>query len=402
MKKPFIFLLIFLLAFSVPLSGCSVSEAVVKAEKQNEVVIGNTRFAIELFKILNKDDSDKNIFISPISISTALTMTLNGASGSTKEAMEKALFYTGISLDEINSGSKYIYQNLKSKDNQTELIMDNSIWIKKGYPIKQSFKDVNKEMFDAYITDLDFSKPGAADEINNRIKKSTKGMIDQMIRPPIPEHVVMYLINAIYFKGDWTNSFDPKNTYEANFYGKSKTVTVDMMRRTGDTEYYGNERLKAVRLPYGQKEAYAMYVILPDEESDIDEFIDSFDADTWNEIRTGMVEKNKFNLMLPKFNMEYGIKELKAALTELGMGEAFTGGADFSLMSDGNLYIENVLHKAVIEVNEEGSKAAGATVVIIEETYIPDNNFIANRPFLFIIADEGDGNILFTGKMIDG
>lgn len=106
--------------------------------------------------------------------------------------------------------------------------------------------------------------------------------------------------------------------------------------------------------------------------------------------------------MLPKFNMEYGIKELKAALTELGMGEAFTGGADFSLMSDGNLYIENVLHKAVIEVNEEGSKAAGATVVIIEETYIPDNNFIANRPFLFIIADEGDGNILFTGKMIDG
>lgn len=399
MKKIIVYSLLF--ALVVTLAGCSNSMNLVQAQKQDEVVIGNTKFALELFKVLNREDDDKNIFISPLSISTALTMTLNGADGSTKDAMEEALFYKGLNLEQINAGSKYLFENLMNMDKQVTLNIANSIWIKAGYPIKQPFIDVNKDMFDAYITELDFSKPLAADEINNRISDSTKGMISKMINPPIPGDVVMYLINAIYFKGDWTVPFDAKKTYERDFYGKKGIVKVDMMRRKGDVEYYSSDLLKAVRLPYGKKEAYSMYMILPDESSSIDGLIEEFDIGTWEEIRNGVRNREEFELQIPKFTMEYGIKELKEALTELGMGEAFSGGADFSLMSDNSLFLDHVLHKAKIEVNEKGSTAAAATVVVVKESAMLGNEFIADRPFLFVITDKADGNILFMGKMIE-
>ncbi|HBN85503.1 MAG TPA: proteinase IV [Clostridiales bacterium] len=372
----------------------------VQAQKQDQVVMGNTKFAVEIFKVLNREDKDKNIFISPLSISTALTMTLNGADSTTKEAMQEALFYKGLSMEEINSGNKYLYQYLMNMDKRVAVDIANSIWIKEGYPIKQPFIDINKDMFDAYVTELDFSKAQAADEINNWISDSTKGLIDRMIDPPIPADVVMYLINAIYFKGDWTVPFEEKKTFEKDFRGLYETSKVDMMRRKGDVEYYSNDRLKAVRLPYGKSEAYSMYAILPDEESDINTLIEEFDINTWEKIRNGVKGRDEFELQIPKFTMEYGIKELKEALTELGMGEAFSGGADFLLMSDNGLMLDNVLHKAKIEVNEKGSTAAAATVVVVKESAKLDNEFIADRPFLFVIADQTDGNILFMGKMI--
>ncbi len=222
-----------------------------------------------------------------------------------------------------------------------------------------------------------------------------------MLEPPIAPDVIMYLINAIYFKGDWSEEFDPKDTREETFTTyEGKEQTVSMMSRTGKIDYAEGDDYKAVRLPYG-KGKVSMYCVLPDEDMTIDDFIDNMTIGTWDEIRNKMSEVEELELKIPKFKIEYGIKKLNDSLIALGMGEAFTDRADFSGIMD-NVSISRVLHKAVIEVNEEGSEAAAATVVEIRETAAMEPiRFIADRPFLFFISDDESGTILFMGKLLE-
>ena len=403
MKKILCITLCIILSLSL-LTGCLSSVGGyedIKGVKNGDVIDGNTRFAFEMFRLLNSEDNDSNIFISPLSISMALTMTLNGAAGSTEEVMKQALFYSGSQRDSINAGSKYLKDRLTSLDKKVTLNIANSIWIKEGYPIKQAFKDINSQMFDAEVKNLDFSKSDSVNVINGWIDKATKGLIPTMLEPPIPANVVMYLINAIYFKGEWTIPFDPKSTYDRQFNAIDGTKPVKpMMAKTGEVDFYKTDSFQAIRLPYGSGKV-SMYCILPDETSDIDRLVDEMNIEVWTALREGMVKRDEAFVQIPKFKMEYGIKELNSSLTALGMGEAFSDNANFSDMSDNNLAISRVLHKAVIEVNEEGSKAAGVTVVEMRETAMPDRvYFTADRPFLFVIADNEDGSILFMGKMI--
>ncbi|EOD01218.1 serpin family protein [Caldisalinibacter kiritimatiensis] len=181
---------------------------------------------------------------------------------------------------------------------------------------------------------------------------------------------------------------------------KGNTKNIMMMLKDGDVEYAQGDDYKAVRLPYGNGDI-AMYCILPKEDISINQFIENMNLDKWNEIRENVTETKDVILQIPKFKMEYGIKNLNDSLTALGMGEAFSMNADFSGIREG-IFINRVLHKAVIEVNEEGSEAAGVTVVEIKECAMPEPiNFIANRPFMFIIADDKTGTILFMGKYCD-
>ncbi len=221
-----------------------------------------------------------------------------------------------------------------------------------------------------------------------------------MIDPPIAEDVMMYLINAIYFKGEWTEQFEEKNTSEQDFYSiDGKTDKVLMMRRTGKIDYVSTDDYKAVSLPYGNKKT-SMILILPNK--DINEFINGMDDEKFGELLERLRPVSDLNLQIPKFKMEYGIKELNNVLQAVGMGEALSFNADFTGIAN-NLYINKVLHKAVIDVNEEGTEAAAVTVGEMKITAVIEPvSFIADRPFLFVIADIEEGNILFIGKKIYG
>ncbi|WP_366924516.1 serpin family protein [Metallumcola ferriviriculae] len=407
MKSRLFLILCVLLAVGL-FAGCSgefspfgQNGAFDKAKISVETVSGNSQFAFNIFKQLDKEDRDQSIFTSPLSISTALTMTYQGAETTTKEAMAKTLGYTGIEDGQLNESYKNLIRYLKQLDKKVEMNIGNSLWVRAGEDINEEFLAVNKDIFDASVTQLDFSKETAAGEINQWISDATNEKIEKMIDPPISANVVMYLINAIYFKGDWAEQFDKDNTYAAQFHaGDGSTREVMMMSKNGKVEYGQGDNFKAVRLPYGSGNV-AFYSILPDENVPISDFIAELNLNRWEAIRDSISEKEEVQLRLPRFKLEYGIKKLKDSLVRLGMGEAFSVTADFSGIRDG-ISISRVLHKAVIEVNEQGSEAAAATVVEMKESAAAEPlTFIANRPFLFIIADDETGTILFLGKLYD-
>ena len=384
----------------VTLTSCNTTVSFDKSKIDSDFIVKNNDFAFDVFKSINKEDIDKNIFISPFSISTALSMTYQGAEGSTKEGMESALRYKGIEKEVINESYSNLLNYLNDADKKVKLDINNSIWIRKDESIKEDFLDINKEVFNAYVTELDFSKDEASDEINNWIDKSTKGKIKKMIEPPISQNTIMYLINAIYFKGDWTKQFDKNNTFTTKFNNNDSTKDIDMMNKKDDVEYGEGEDYKVVRLPYGSGKT-SMYCILPNENISIDEYINEMNIDKFNSIKSSISERKDVILQIPRFKIEYGIKNLNDTLTSLGMEEAFSANADFSGIREG-INISRVLHKAVIEVNEEGSEAAGVTVVEMKESAVENPiTFIANRPFLFLIIDDEFDTILFMGKLIE-
>lgn len=360
----------------------------------------NNEFSWEIFNLINEEDSNKEIFISPLSISSMLTMALNGAEGTTKEAMEKALHYKGMALDEINAGYASLMKRIKNLDPRVTIEIANSIWARDSFQIKPDYIERNRDYLSAEVRSLNFDLPDAAAAINKWISDKTQNLITKMIDPPINPDVMMYLINAIYFKGEWTESFKEEDTTTEDFYAvDGKTDKVPMMKRTGKIHYSKQGSYSAVMLPYGN-ESTSMVVILPD--GDINEFISSMDNEKWISLLNGLVPTGNLHLQLPKFKMEYGIKELKRVLTAMGMGEAFSDRANFTGIAD-NLCVSSVLHKAVVDVNEEGTEAAAVTVgTIVATSYVEPVSFIANRPFLFVITDIEDGSILFMGKKIHG
>jgi serpin B len=367
----------------------------------SEVTLRNVDFALDILKELNKEDLHKNIFISPLSISTALTMTYNGAAGETMTQMEKGLRYEGLDKNNITTTYQHLMAYLSQVDKEVDLTISNSIWYRQGEAIKQEFIDINKQFFNAEVMEMDFTDPKSADTINNWIKTSTKDKIEKMLDPPIPADVVMYLINAVYFKGDWTTQFNKEHTVNTFFNGLNKNIqSVDMMSRKGPIDYGVGEDYQVVRLPYGDGKV-SMYVILPELQQDIYSFLKSMDRNKYMEIKSSIELTEEVTLNLPKFKMEYGIKEINNQLIAMGMEHPFSPTADFSDIREG-LFISRVLHKAVIEVNEEGSEAAGVTVVELAESAAMDPIvFTADRPFLFMIVEDETDTILFLGKFVN-
>jgi len=399
MNKIFAFVLV--LAVLLTTAACGSQPVYESAIIDNSVVDGNNKFAIDIFKALNVEDADKNIFISPMSISSALAMAYNGAEGSTKEAMENALGFSGIDRVLVKESFKNLYAYLKKVDKKIDLNIANSIWIKKGEKINNDYIKNTEKNFDARVSELDFSDPGSVDVINKWIKKETNGKIEKMLDSPIDPLIVMYLVNAIYFKGEWSEPFNPNITKDWTFhqYGGGEQ-TVKMMSRKDSYKFLQSRDFKAVRLPYGNGNT-SMSIILPDEGVDINEFIDNLDRDTWYDIR-GTMRGDEVEVKIPRFTMEYGIKSLNDSLKSLGMEVAFSETADFSGIRD-YVCISEVFHKAIIEVNEEGSTAAASTVAAMTPAAAPVKEpltFIADRPFIFLITEDTTGTILFMGKVL--
>lgn len=394
-------LLLSIVLIASSIMGCSENPGSEKAYELNkvspEVTDRNVDFAFDLFREINNEDKAKNIVISPLSVSTALTMTYNGAVGDTLTEMEKGLRYEGLNVDTVNGTYENLLHYLSQADKKVELNISNSIWYRAGENIKEEFISANRRVFNAEVNAVDFSDPKTVQTINAWIKSATEGKIVEMLSPPIPDYIVMYLINAVYFKGEWTEKFKASDTFQSDFNGLDGIQAVDMMSRNGEVQYGEGLDYKAVRLPYGEGKT-AMYFIMPKNGQDINTFVQSMDSKKFKIVKDSLNTTENVRLQIPKFKMEYGIKKLNDALIAMGMKLPFSADADLSGIREG-LFISEVLHKAVIEVDEKGSEAAGVTVVVVGETAMQEPvAFVADRPFIFLIEEAGTGSILFMGK----
>ena len=371
----------------------------------NRVVTANTKFGFNLFDEIRKTEQDKNIFISPFSISVALAMTLNGASGETEQAMTNTLQLQGLDSEAINIGYAGLRQTLLTADPKVTLTIANSLWARQGVPFKQDFLQRNIQFFGAEISTLDFDDPSASQTINQWVDTNTSSKIKKIVSDPIDPSTVLFLINAIYFKGTWQKEFDPSKTQAGPFYlANGDEKQIPMMRQQHRYPYYREENFQAIRLAYGDGQM-RMYIFLPDRESDLNIFFESLNAESW-EIWMSQFHEQGVSLVMPKFKLEYG-KTLNDPLKVLGMDIAFESSlADFSRMASlafGNLYIEKVVHKTFVEVNEEGTEAAAATSVEsgVKSVPPPPISFTVDRPFFFAIRDNATKTVLFMGVVVD-
>ena len=371
----------------------------------SSVVRANAKFGFNLFNEIRKTEQAKNIFISPFSVSIALAMTLNGASGETEQAMTNALQLQGLDSEAINAGYAGLRQTLQTSDPKVILTIANSLWARQDVPFKQDFLQRNTQFFGAEVSTLDFTDPNTLTTINQWVNTNTNGKITKILDEINPD-AVLFLINAIYFKGSWQTEFEPARTRDGTFHlATGGEKQVPMMMRTGDYRYYENyeENFQAISLPYGDGRI-SMYIFLPSRESNLNTFLDGLNTENWENWISQFREREVF-LSMPKFKLEYE-KTLNNPLQSLGMGIAFApGGADFSRMADlevlgRNLYIGEVLHKAVVEVNEEGTEAAAVTSIGVRVTSAPPA-FIADRPFFFAIRDNETKTVLFMGIVVD-
>jgi serpin B len=373
------------------------------------LVSANTKFAFDLFKKLLIEDTNRNIFISPLSVSIALAMTYNGAEGTTKEAMAKTLNFGSMTREEINQEYLDLIESLENVDQAVKLMIGNSLWTKKEFEpfVKSSFLHSVGTSYKSEMFTRDFGSLQTVNEINGWVDKRTNGKIKEIMKSLSPE-LVMLLINAIYFKGTWKTEFDKAKTQSDNFFlPDGNIVKTDMMTTEGNFSYYTGEKCEMARLPYGRNKV-AMYVFLPKEGISLDSFIASLNQTVHDEYVHGVRPLEDLIVKMPKFEVEYGVKRLNGVLDSLGMGIAFNPNqADFSDIAStasGNLYISYVDHKAVVEVNEEGTEAAAVTSVGVGLTSVGPGtplSFVVNRPFYYEIRDDRSGSILFMGEILN-
>lgn len=400
--------LMFLLIMSCDICEIDNNEKIPPRELsvfEEQIVSSDNIFGIKLFKALNDAEPDSNLFISPLSVSMALGMALNGAADSTYEAMKNTLELNGLSETEINQAYKDLIELLVNLDKKVVMQIANSIWYRDNFTVEPDFIDVNKMYFDAEVQALDFDDANAPNIINNWVDENTNGLIKKIIDGGIPPEIVMYLINAIYFKGTWTYEFDEKDTKDELFNNYDNSIsTIPLMLQEADFPYFETDDFQAVDLPYGDS-LFTMTVILPKDGEDINEIAKTIDNDTWINW-TNQLYTNEVKVYLPKFTLEWE-SSLVDVLVTLGMGIAFDPyQADFSRINPNpygveNLYISDVIHKAIVKVNEEGTEAAAVTSVEFGLTSIPQIVEIRiDHPFIFAIRERYSGTILFMGKVL--
>jgi serine protease inhibitor len=368
---------------------------------QLSLIESENAFAFDIFKkVLENTSGTENIIISPLSISCALSMTLNGANGTTRDAMLEALRVSDLSPETINNSYKNLSEALLSVDKRVLISIANSVWSEKNFEVKVPFKNILTDYYNAESRSFDITDPVAYKEINNWIDDKTNGLIKNMLSD-LDANTVMLLVNAIYFKGKWMSQFDKEKTAEKPFYKiDGATIEVPMMKQIADFSIFSGEGFILAEFPYGQGN-FVMDVILPDSQNGINALTPLLNDGSFKATLAQMTERET-DLTFPRF--KYGFKtELNDILTDMGMGIAFSDYADFSNISDLSLLINKVIHQAFIETNEEGTEAAAATVVEVGVTSMPPSPVIMNidHSFLYIIRETTTNSILFMGKVAD-
>lgn len=370
---------------------------------KTKLAAANNEFGFDLFNQLLRQDKDTNIFVSPMSVAFALAMTYNGAAGETKRAMEQALKFKGMNDAEIDQAGAALMSALKSDDPQIEMVIANSLWAKDGVTFHDDFLARNRQFLGAEIASLDFESPQAKDRINGWVSRNTKGKIPSII-DRIDAQQVLFAINAVYFKGQWQKKFDKALTKTEPFHlASGSQKSVRLMSQSGNYLYLRGGKFQAVSLPYG-KGGTSLCLFLPDEESSLNELLKDLTYEKWE--RWAMdFRSTPGDVKIPRFKLDYA-RSLNDPLKALGLGVAFTDRADFSGMrGERDLFISEVKHKAVVEINEEGTEAAAATSVVFAVAMARPRRerftFIADRPFLMAIRDQETGAILFMAAVFE-
>jgi serine protease inhibitor len=360
----------------------------------------NNAFALDLYSKLQEQDG--NLCLSPYIISTGLAMTYVGARENTAAQMAKALHFT-LTQQDLHPTFTALIEATNSADKKgaCQLITANAIWAQKGYKFLNTFMYMLDKNYLAKLHEVNFEEfvEDARTTINAWVEKQTKNKIKDLLKPGIlDENTRLVLVNAIYFKGNWIKKFNKKKTKNAPFHSTADlTLTVPMMRQKGDFKYSEDEDMQVIELPYlGNR--LSMLIVLPREPDGLPTLEKKLTLENlrkWSDNDFREIE-----IYLPRFKItaEFSLKDTLAAL---GMTDAFSGIADFSGM-DGKkgLFIQAVLHKALVEVNEEGTQAAAATGIAIQRTVLSTLSFRADHPFLFFIKDNRSDNILFIGRVI--
>lgn len=407
-----------ILAACTPSVSLSVAESNKSRDKNPQIaegdlptlVDGNNAFALDIYNALRSENG--NLILSPYSMSLALAMTYAGARGDTESQMAQAMHYQpqaqlhpAFNALDLALEKKPI--NLDKDQEPLQINIANSVWAEKTMPILPDYLDTIALNYGAGIHLADFlNKPNEERvAINNWVSAETEEKIKDLLADgSITPDTRMVLVNAIYFKADWLQKFDANSSYDGTFHLLDGTeVTAKMMGETlHEINYMQGNGYQVVELPYAGETA-AMDIILPDE-GNFESFEASFNKDVYDEIVNGLQVVPSARVNLPKFEFTSDFS-LSDALIKLGMANAFDRGlADFSGMTgEKDLFIGDVIHKAFVAVDEEGTEAAAATAVIMEATGAPmqDIVFIADRPFLFIIRDTVNGQILFVGRVLN-
>ena len=363
---------------------------------EQDALTANTRFGLDLFRTVSRARPGRNVVLSPLSASFALGMALNGAGSATRDSMRAVLGWGNRSDQEINDAYRGLATLLPSLDPKVQFTSANSIWIDQSFPVLASFVNTNRSYFGAQVQNLDFRSAGAPGIINQWVSSATNDRIPHLL-DAIDADEVLLLINAIWFKGSWRERFEAAHTQSGWFHNAAGDSTlVPMMSRHGRVRLLSGPTWSGGEQAYGNG-AYSLLIFMPIGGATVEGLADSLTSATWANA-TRDTSYGTLDVSMPRFRLADD-NSLKDALTSLGMGIAFSDGADFSRIANAALTISRVQQKSWLDVNEEGTEAAAATVVGIGTTSSAPVSFVVDRPFVFAIRERFSGAILFIGKV---
>jgi serpin B len=359
------------------------------------IVTADNTFGLKLFQNLTSGATG-NVAIAPISVAMALQIVYNGAAGVTQQGMAQTLQLGSLSTPDLNNDNAALQGSLMNPDPQVQLTIANSLWMHLAVDsVPAAFTRMDQTYYGATVGDL----AGAPANVNNWVSTETNGLITNILPNIDYRGVIAVIANVIYFKGQWTTAFDPSQTTPAPFTLADGTqVSVQMMHQSATYGYLKGANFQAVRIPYGQGRL-SMLVVLPDAGTSLGSFAAGITTDMVNgwegQLQTGMG-----NLALPRFSTSYGAS-LVQPLTALGMQDAFCSSPQASFPGIGLVCIGDVEHKTVVEVDESGTVAAGATTITIMHVAVelPLFTLTLDHPFLYAIRDDKTGELLFIGTM---
>jgi serpin B len=371
--------------------------------KSAKIIAADNQFGFEIFQKVNASLSEpKNTMISPMSISLALAMVYNGTDGDTKKQMEDMLHKANLTPEDINQSYKDLVAALSSHDPKVELSISNAIFYRNSFSIKNDFITTNQNYYQAEVSGLDFTKTTETlNKINGWVNTKTNGKIDKIIEQ-VKEEDMMYLLNAIYFNGEWKYQFDSKETTDMTFKKEDQSVIqVPTMTIENPFNYYSHQSFQLLEMPYGSGK-YSMLIFLPASGKTTNDIISMMTSENVDDWISKLAEQKK-EVFLPKFEFKFD-DSLVDELSALGMTDAFNDAkANLSGISEAaKLVISEVMHKSYIKVDERGTEAAAVTGITVGVTSIgPDNSFRVDHPFVFAIREKDTKAILFIGKVLN-
>lgn len=368
---------------------------------------GRADFVTRLYEKLAEAEAGKNLFLSPFSIQVALGMTAAGARGETRNVLAN-LIDAPESVEEQNQRYAALLKSVNGKDERPfELLTANALWAQDGLQFKPGYKKAIADFYDGAFNEVDFAArtDEAVKTINSWVSDKTRGKIAELVNRVLIKGARLVLTNAIYFKGKWADEFTPSLTKDDDWYGPGRTTKVPTMHRTGGYLYCEGDGFQVLDLPY-KGDQLSMLIVLPKTKKGLTNLERRWAAEgMYRHVTERLNHEATVIVSLPRFKMETEFA-LKPVLADLGAGLAFTGNADFGGISKEALMISEVIHKAFVEVNEEGTEAAAATAVMMARCAAPRSKpepkvFKADHPFMFFIRDRRTNTVLFSGRLLE-